>query len=132
MKVESRLLLGLGAFILVLGLVYLIWSGEVAGGVMLIGTAILALFPGLYYAYWHKRMGNRVEDLDDATIEAGAGYIGAFPGSSIWPFVLGMGAFTLVLSLVFGTWFVIPGIALVAFALSGGTAESRRGGAETH
>ena len=41
-------------------------------------------------------MGHRVEDREDASIEEGAGEINSFPGSSIWPFVLGMGAFLTV------------------------------------
>jgi len=39
-----------------------------------------------------------------------------------------MGAFLLVLSLVFGTWFLPLGVGLILIALIGVTAESRRGG----
>ena len=56
------------------------------------------------------------------------GHIDAFPGTSIFPFVLGMGAFFTVLALVFGMWLLVPGIGLVLWAAFGGTAESRRGG----
>ena len=62
------------------------------------------------------------------SIQDGAGIISSFPGSSIWPFILGMGAFLLVISLVFGVWLLIPGVTLLVTALIGGTAESRRGG----
>ena len=54
--------------------------------------------------------------------------IDSFPGSSIWPFVLGMGAFMMVLSLVFGVWLIFIGVPLILTALTGVTAESRRGG----
>ena len=50
----------------------------------------------------------RPEDRPDATIAEGAGVINSFPGSSIWPFILGMGAFVLVLAFVFGIWFASP------------------------
>ena len=123
MKVESRLLLWLGVFVGILAIVYLIWSGEYGGGVMLVGTCLLGLFPGLYYAFWHKRMGHRPEDTEEAMIPDGAGVVGTFPGSSIWPFVLGMGSWLMVMALVFGTWFAVPGIALIVVALAGGTAE---------
>jgi hypothetical protein len=73
-------------------------------------------------------MGKRVEDRDDASIAEGAGDIDSFPNSSIWPFVLGMGAFLTVNSLVFGIWLIFPGISLILTALVGVTAESRRGG----
>ena len=39
-----------------------------------------------------------------------------------------MGAFLLVLALVFGLWLAIPGVSLIIIALVGVTAESRRGG----
>ena len=65
---------------------------------------------------------------DDATIAEGAGVIGSFPGSTIWPFVLGMGAFFTVLALVFGDLAHLPGVRLILTALVGVTAESRRGG----
>jgi hypothetical protein len=54
--------------------------------------------------------------------------VGSFPGTSIFPFTLGMGAFFVVLALVFGIWFLVPGIALFVWAILGGTAEGRRGG----
>ena len=43
----------------------------------------------------------------------GAGPIEAFPGSSIWPFVLGMGAMFTVLTFVFGLWLAPIGGALI-------------------
>jgi hypothetical protein len=95
---------------------------------MLAGTAILGFLPGSYYFFWHRRMGSRVEDRDDASIEEGAGVINAFPGSSIWPFVMGMGAFLSVLALVFGMWLMLVSVPLILSALVGVTAESRRGG----
>jgi divalent metal cation (Fe/Co/Zn/Cd) transporter len=128
MRVEAIILLFLGVFFGIVGLVYWFWSLEVAGSVMLAGTAALGFLPGGYYYYWHRRMGKRVEDREDASIAEGAGEIDSFPGSSIWPFVMGMGAFLTVLSLVFGIWLILPGITLIVTALVGVTAESRRGG----
>ncbi len=73
-------------------------------------------------------MKPRPEDRTDATMEEGAGVIGSFPGSSIWPFVLGMGLFLTALSAVFGLWLLAPGLSLVISAAVGATVESRRGG----
>jgi hypothetical protein len=52
-----------------------------------------------------------------------------FPGNSIWPFVLGMAALCVALSLVFGFWSAIFGFTLAISAVLGVIAESRRGGA---
>jgi hypothetical protein len=128
MRVEAIILLFLGVFFGIVGIVYWFWSYEDAGTAMLVGTCTLGFLPGSYYFYWHRRMGKRVEDREDASISDGAGDISSFPGSSIWPFVLGMGFFLTVISLVFGIWLIFPGITLIATAAVGVTAESRRGG----
>jgi hypothetical protein len=142
MKIEAMFLLFLGVFFGVVGLVYWFWSYEDGGGMMLLGTSLLGFVPGTYYFFWHKRFGgkkfffwgqahgagDRPSDSNDASIAEGAGDIDSFPSSSIWPFVLGMGAFSCVLALVFGTWLLLIGVPLILTALTGVTAESRRGG----
>ena len=143
MKTESLFLIGIGVFFAAIGAIYWFISYEDGGGMMLLGSCLLGFLPGFYYFYWHRRFhghkyffwgkldrvaGERPEDHPDASMEDGAGVINSFPGSSIWPFTLGMGAFLLVLSLVFGTWFLPLGVSLMLFALIGVTAESRRGG----
>jgi hypothetical protein len=141
-RIEALFLLFLGVFFGVVGLVYWFWSYEDGGGMMLLGTSLLGFLPGSYYFFWHKRSegkyiffwgkrhgaGPRPSDKSDATLDEGAGVIESFPGSSIWPFVLGMGAFLTVLSLVFGIWLIFLGVPLILTALVGVTAESRRGG----
>jgi hypothetical protein len=127
-KIEALFLIGVGVFFGIVGAVYWYTSYEDGGTMMLVGTCLLGLVPGSYYMFWHRRMGNRLEDRSDATIEEGAGVISAFPGSSIWPFVLGMGAFMTVLAFAFGIWFIFPAVGLILTALVGVTAESRRGG----
>jgi hypothetical protein len=89
---------------------------------------LLCFLPGSYYYWWSRHMKPRAEDNPQATQAEGAGVIGTFPGTSIWPFTLGMGAFFVVLALVFGIWFLVPGLGLAVWALFGGTAEGRRGG----
>jgi hypothetical protein len=126
-KAEAKLLLGLGAFFALTGIVYWFWSGENAGSMMLIASGLLGFLPGSYYLWWSNRMRQRASDRDDATIADGAGVVGTFPGSSVWPFTLGAGAFFVGLALVFGTWFALPGAGLVVWALLGATVESRRG-----
>jgi len=142
-KTEAIFLIGVGIFFGAIGAIYWFISYEDGGGMMLLGSCLLGLLPGLYYFYWHRRFhgsryfywgrldhvaGERPEDHPDAAIEDGAGVVDSFPGSSIWPFVLGMGAFLLVLSLVFGVWLLPLGVGLILTALIGVTAESRRGG----
>ena len=128
MRVEALFLLGVAAFFGVVGLFYWFTAYEQGGFVMLVGTTILGFLPGSYYLWWSFHMKPRPEDRPDATLEDGAGVIGSFPASSVWPFVLGMGLFLMVLSIVFGLWLIAPGAALVVSAVIGVTVESRRGG----
>ncbi len=128
MRIEALFLLGIGVFFGLVGTVYWFTAYEDGGTMMLVGTCLLGLLPGSYYFYWHRRMGARPEDRPDAEIADGEGTISSFPGSSIWPFVLGMGAFICALALVFGFWLILPGLGLIFTALVGVTAESRRGG----
>ena len=128
MKAEAKIMLGLGLFFGLMVAVYWNWGHENAGSVMMFSGMLLGFLPGSYYYWWSRRMRARPEDNPNATPSQGAGVVGAFPGTSIWPFTMGMGAFFVVLALVFGIWFLVPGLALVVWALFGGTAESRRGG----
>jgi hypothetical protein len=139
MRHEAKLLMGVGAFFSLTDIVYWFWGyhylagnnsvgPEQSGTVMLIGTVLLGMVPGLYYFWWSHHMRPRPEDRPDATIEEGSGVIGTFPSSSIWPFVLGMGAFLIALAAVFGIWLLVPAFSLVFSAAIGYTAESRRGG----
>ena len=128
MRIEALILIGVAVFFGIIGAFYWFLAYEDGGTAMLVGTTLLGLLPGGYYLWWSNRMKPRPEDLDDATIESGAGVVGSFPNSSVWPFVLGMGLFLVVLSLVFGLWLMPPGFALVISAAVGVTVESRRGG----
>ncbi|MDA8341990.1 MAG: cytochrome c oxidase subunit 4 [Actinomycetota bacterium] len=129
MRIEARLLIIVGIFFGIIGTIYWFTSYETAGTLMLIGSTGLGLLPGGYYLWWSHHMKPRLEDDPDATIEQGAGEIDSFPASSIWPFILGVGAFFAALSFVFGAWMAPVAAAFIISAAIGGTVESRRGGA---
>ncbi|MGH9028201.1 MAG: aa3-type cytochrome oxidase subunit IV [Acidimicrobiales bacterium] len=128
MRHEAHFLVGVGIFFAVVGLTYWFWGYEQGGTMMLVGTVALGIVPGSYYLWWSHRMKPRPEDREDGSLSEGAGVIGSFPSSSIWPFVFGMGIFLIVLSLVFGIWLAAPGLVVVVSAVIGYSAESRRGG----
>jgi hypothetical protein len=128
MKHEAYVFLFVGCFFGCVGLAYWLLSYEDAGSVMLLGTFLLGCVPGAYYLWWSRRMPKRPEDNEDASVADGAGVVGAFPGSSIWPFVLGAGATFVAAALVFGAWTLGVGLFLAVSALVGVIYESRRGG----
>ena len=128
MKTESYMLLLFAAFGAVICAVYWFTSYEDAGTIMLGAFGLLGLLPGGYYYWWSRRMTPRPEDDPNATHAQSAGVVGAFPSTSIWPFVLGMAALLVALSLVFGFWTAILGFTLAVSAVIGVILESRRGG----
>jgi hypothetical protein len=110
---------GSSAFIVGIGIIYWFTSYEPSGTVLLLTGAGLAFIPGLFLL----RRGPR-EPADPLPGE-GAGVVGAFPGTSVWPFVLAAGAALAGIGLVFGPWTALPGVLLVLAAFVGGTLESR-------
>jgi hypothetical protein len=128
LKTESKILLVVAVFFFSLTLIYWFWSKEPAGALMLTGSFLLGLVPGLYYLWWSHRMEPRPEDLEDASMADGAGVIAAFPNGSIWPFVFGTGATLVGLAFVLGMWTAFVGLALGVSAMIGVAVESRRGG----
>lgn len=128
MKVERGTYLVIGIFFVVIMVIYFLWSGEAGGTIMLFAAAGLGIMPGLYMAWWARRMAPRPEDRDDATLEDGSGAVGAFPSNTIWPFVFGMGAALTGLSLVFGSWLAVVGVAFILSTALNVSLESRRGG----
>jgi len=128
MKIEARVLLFLSLFGAIVALIYWFTSYEDGGTAMLGAVFLLGLLPGSYLLWWSRRMTPRPEDKADAKPEDGAGVVGAFPSSSIWPFVLGIAALMVALSLVFGFWTAIFGFTLAISAVIGIIVESRRGG----
>ena len=108
--------------------VYWNWSLENAGGVMMFAAHAALLLAGRLLLLVESTHEGASRGRPQRHPGPGAGVVGAFPGTSIWPFTLGMGAFFVVLALVFGIWFLVPGLGLVVWAMLGGTAEGRRGG----
>jgi cytochrome c oxidase subunit IV len=128
-RVDGLFLAGIGVFFGIIGVVYWLTSYEDAGFLMLLGSMLLGLLPGSYYLWWSYKMKPQPDDDPEGEMAEGAGTVDAFPGSSIWPFLLGMGAMFTCLTFVFGLWLAPIGAALVLSAAIGGTMESRRGGA---
>jgi hypothetical protein len=128
MKVEANFLVIIGIFFGVIGVIYWFTSYDDGGFLMLLGSMGLGILPGGYYLWWSRHMKARPEDNPEAEMDEGAGTIDAFPSSSIWPFILGMGALFTALTFVFGLWLAPLAAALMLTAMIGVTVESRRGG----
>lgn len=127
MKTEGAIFVGIAAFFTVIAAIYWFTSYEVAGSVLLLLTAGLGAIPGAWLIFRARGLQPRLEDQDDADPAAGAGPIGAFPESSVWPLVFALGLALAGVGFVFGVWFALPGLPLAIAGVVGGIAEGRRG-----
>ena len=120
MKVEARLFSGIGAFLLVVGIIYLFISGEVTGATLLLVCSGLGGVVGYYLWFTARRLDDlRPEDRLDAEVEDGAGELGFFPPHSWWPVTMAAGAALVVLGTIFGLWLIITGAVVTLWAISG-------------
>ncbi len=135
MRAEAIFMLVIAIFGLIVSVVF--WAVGLAdvyrsttggGTVMLVAVGLLGLVPGSYYLWWSRRMTPRAEDNPNALQSDGAGVVGSFPSSSVWPFVLGFGFAMIALAFVFGLWTGVFGGAVLVTAVAGVISESRRGG----
>jgi len=127
MKTEGFIFAGLGAFFGVIATIYWFTSYEDAGSTLLLTTIGLGAIPGAWLIWISRRHPPRLEDRYDATIEEGAGRIGAFPESSVWPLGFAGGLSLVALGLVFGIWLALPGLLVMLISMIGAVLEGRRG-----
>ena len=74
-----------------------------------------------------RNMEPRPEDRKDGEIVEGAGELGFFPPSSIWPFWTALTVSVAALGPVFGWWLTILGLGAGIWALTGWMFEFYRG-----
>ncbi len=127
MKTEGSIFAGLGVFFVVITTIYWFTSYEDAGSTLLLTTVGLGAIPGAWLIWISRRHPPRLEDRYDASIEEGAGRIGSFPESSVWPLGFAGGLSLVALGLVFGIWLALPGLLVMLISMIGAVLEGRRG-----
>ena len=125
MKSEASIFIGATAFFVVIGLVYWFTSYEHAGSIMLAASALMGLVAGGSIWLLSRHADVRPEDRDDATIADGAGPVGVFATSSIWPFAVGLSAAVFASGFAFGVWLVMVGGAGLVLSILGYVLEAR-------
>jgi hypothetical protein len=119
MKNESRVALGSAVFLILVFVIYLAWSREATGSAcLLFGGCAYGMLGG--YCYYIPRPEDNVE----ATQADGAGEIGFFPVASMWPAGIGVGAVSLGVAMIYGSWYYLIGLILLLGAIIGFVVES--------
>jgi Cytochrome c oxidase subunit IV len=145
-KVPWRVFLFIGGFMVLLGGIYWATAYEDAGTVMLLVSAVLALWIASYLYLKQREIGADVVEAAEAAADeaAAAGLAQAttgagetapgpdgvvehyLPHASVWPFLIGLGASSLGVGLVLGLWVIVPGVALMALGIGGFVRQTRR------
>jgi predicted MFS family arabinose efflux permease len=115
LAVQSRVFLGIAAFMALIGVVYWFASYEPAGTTMLALSSALAAVCGVYLQIQ--------DEHEPAATHADEHYL---PHSSVWPFGIGLGALLEVNGLIVGVGYAIPGLVVLAIAIVGLISQSRR------
>lgn len=119
-QVPWRVFLGVGIFIAVIAAVYVATSYEESGSVMLIVAAILGLWCGVFL--WRNLRKFEAGQAGEVAGDHGAMYL---PESSPWPLGIGLGVTLVLNGLLIGTWFLVPGVMVLAVAVGGFARQSR-------
>ncbi|WP_040161815.1 cytochrome c oxidase subunit 4 [Nigerium massiliense] len=125
MKVESKLFMFMTIFFAVVTGIYVIASMMSYGHVEPIGTTVFVLTLAMvgmiwgYLAVTGRHIDPRPEDTKQGEIPQGAGALGFFPPSSIWPFWCALTASVLLLGVVFGWWVTLLGALMGVWAVCG-------------
>ena len=121
MRAERLVFAAIAAFFLIVAPIYWISSHEVIGMVVFLLALAFSAMLTLYFTIQSRKIDPRPEDRNDAEIVEGAGEVGFFPSSSIWPFWAGLTVMVMALGPVFGWWLTILGAGLGIWAVTGWT-----------
>jgi MFS family permease len=127
MRVESRIFLGMAAFLFACAVVYAGWTWaennhhpEVIGVTALVLSGGLCLIVGSYFSFVARRIDLRPEDRGEADIAEGAGELGFFSPGSYWPIGVALAAAIGGIAVAFWeVWLLIIGIVGILLTVGG-------------
>jgi hypothetical protein len=111
--------LWLAVFILVMGIVYGVWSKEPAGSTALFMGFGLCVMIGYYLAFTARRVDKLAQDNKEADVADEAGEVGFFSPHSWQPLALGAGGALAFTAVVFGWWLLYFSAPLIMLGLWG-------------
>ena len=126
MRITSRYLWVLCVFGIGLGTIYWFITYEATGAILLWAFGLMPLI----VATWINRHGLLREtapddDPDADPRDAAGAAVGSFPLASAWPVFMVLGVITAGASLIYGLILLVPGVALLGYAVYGFMRESR-------
>jgi hypothetical protein len=127
-RTEWKIFAPIGGFFVLVAIIYGYFTklSEPIGIVGLLLSAALCGMIATYLALISKKI-DRPEDDPNGEIAEGAGELGFFPASSIWPFWTALTMVLIVLGPVFGWWISLIGLGMGIWSLTGWVYEYYRG-----
>jgi hypothetical protein len=113
-RLEAILWTGVGAYFLLIGVIYLAVGGDTAGVVLLFAAMGLGGLVAGWTWEWTRRHAPRIVDRADADASDETGIVGVYPTASLRPIALALGASGLVLGIAIGSWLSMIGFAVIA------------------
>ncbi|AZM88836.1 MULTISPECIES: cytochrome c oxidase subunit 4 [Streptomyces] len=127
MKIQGKMFLWLSAFILIMTVVYGVWSKEPVGTTALALAFGLSAMIGYYLAFTAKRVDEMAQDNLEADVADEAGELGFFSPHSWQPLSLGIGGALAFMGVVFGWWLMYFSAPIILIGLWGWVYEYYRG-----
>jgi hypothetical protein len=118
-KVQGKMFIWLAVFILVMAIVYGVWSKEPAGTTALFLGFGLSMMIGYYLAFTARRVDQLAQDNKEADVADEAGEVGFFSPHSWQPLMLGIGGAIAFLSVAVGWWLIYFAAPIIMLGLFG-------------
>ncbi|MFF5443550.1 cytochrome c oxidase subunit 4 [Streptomyces sp. NPDC012888] len=127
MKIQGKMFLWLSAFILIMAVVYGVWSKEPVGTTALFLAFGLSVMIGYYLAFTAKRVDEMAQDNKEADVADEAGELGFFSPHSWMPLLLAVGGAFAFSGVIFGWWLLYFSTPVILVGLWGWVYEYYRG-----
>ncbi|NXY93997.1 cytochrome c oxidase subunit 4 [Streptomyces sp. BR123] len=127
MKIQGKMFLWLSAFILIMAVVYGVWSKEPVGTTALFLAFGLSVMIGYYLAFTAKRVDDMAQDNLEAEVADEAGELGFFSPHSWQPLSLAIGGALTFMGVIFGWWLLYFSAPIIVIGLWGWVYEYYRG-----
>ncbi|MGW4563821.1 cytochrome c oxidase subunit 4 [Streptomyces sp. NPDC004561] len=131
MKIQGRMFIWISFFMLIMAIVYGVWSKEPAGTTALFLAFGLTIMVGFYLGFTARRVDAGAQDDKEADVADDAGELGFFSPHSWQPLLLGVGGAIAFLSIAVGWWLIYFAAPIIVIGLFGWVFEYYHGESRT-